>query len=277
MKGALAIVTGAASGIGAATVERLAADGLRVLAFDRGACAARDGVVALQGDVTQQADVDRLLARADEMGGLRVLVNAAGVVAADDPEDVADATWERMLAVNLTGTMRVCRGAIPLLRAAGGGAQANVALPLGLNPLGGRAGLARPWGSSIVNVASVAAFNSTPGSASYAPAKAGVVAYTRSIAYAHGPEGIRANCLCPGWTRTAMAEAEMQEAAAQAGTDAEHEFAALAARLALRRLARPEEMAACIRFLAGDEASFVTGAVLVADGGGRIAAGARGF
>ena len=251
MKGGLAIVTGAASGIGAATVERLAADGLRVLAFDRGACAARDGVVALQGDVTQQADVDRLLARAGEMGGLRVLVNAAGVVAADDPEDVADATWERMLAVNLTGTMRVCRAAIPRLRAAGGGA--------------------------IVNVASVAAFNSTPGSASYAPAKAGVVAYTRSIAYAHGADGIRANCLCPGWTRTAMAEAEMREAAAQAGTTAEQEFAAVAARLALRRLARPEEIAACIRFLAGDEASFVTGAVLVADGGGRIAAGARGF
>jgi NAD(P)-dependent dehydrogenase (short-subunit alcohol dehydrogenase family) len=251
VKGRLVIVTGAASGIGAAAVERFAVDGARVLAFDRGEVAARDGVVALQGDVTQQADVERLVARARELGDLSAVVNAAGVVAADDPEDVQDATWERMLAVNLTGTMRVCRAAIPLLRAAGGG--------------------------GIVNVASVAAFNSTPGSASYAPSKAGVVAYTRSIAYAHGPDGIRANCLCPGWTRTAMAEAEMREAAARAGTDAEHEFAALASRLALRRLARPEEMAACIRFLAGDEASFVTGAVLVADGGGRIAAGARGF
>ncbi len=251
MKGRLALVTGAASGIGAAAVERFAADGARVLAFDRDEVAARDGVVALQGDVTQQADVERLVARARELGGLSAVVNAAGVVAADDPEDVLDATWARMLAVNLTGTMRVCRAAIPLLRAAGGGA--------------------------IVTVASVAAFNSTPGSASYAPSKAGVVAYTRSIAYAHGPDGIRANCLCPGWTRTAMAEAEMREAAARAGTDVEHEFTALASRLALRRLARPEEMAACIRFLAGDEASFVTGAVLVADGGGRIAAGARGF
>ncbi|QJW84773.1 SDR family oxidoreductase [Ramlibacter terrae] len=78
-------------------------------------------------------------------------------MAADEPSEVEDATWERMLAVNLTGTMRMCRGAIPLLRAAGGG--------------------------SIVNVASVAAFNATPGSASYAPSKAGVVAYT--------PEGSR--------------------------------------------------------------------------------------
>ncbi|MCA0242494.1 MAG: SDR family oxidoreductase [Proteobacteria bacterium] len=251
MTGPLVLVTGAASGIGAAAVERFVADGARVLAFDRDAIAARDGVVALQGDVTQQADVDRLMATARELCGLRAVVNAAGVVAADDPEDVTDATWDRMLAVNLSGTMRVCRGAIPVLRTVGGGA--------------------------IVNVASVAAFNSTPGSASYAPAKAGVVAYTRSIAYAHGVHGIRANCLCPGWTRTAMAEAEMQQAAALAGTTIEQEFAAIAARLALRRLAQPAEMAACIRFLAGDEASFVTGAVLVADGGGRIAAGARGI
>ncbi len=251
MKGRIALVTGAASGIGAATVERLAAEGAQVIAFDRSACREGGRVVAITGDVTRQDDVDRAIAAARALGGLHVVVNAAGVIAADDPDTVEDATWERMLAVNLTGTMRVCRAAIALLREGGGGA--------------------------IVNVASVAAFNSTPGSASYAPSKAGVVAYTRSLAYALGADGIRANCLCPGWTRTAMAEAEMREAAAKAGTTVEHEFGVLASRLALRRLARPEEMAACIRFLAGDDASFVTGAVLVADGGGRIATGARGF
>ena len=251
MKGRIALVTGAASGIGAATVERFVADGLQVVAFDRAAATARDGVTVVLGDVTRQADVEAAIDAARQRGGLQVVVNAAGVVAADDPDSVEDATWERMLAVNLTGTMRVCRAAIPLLRAAGGGA--------------------------IVNVASVAAFNSTPGSASYAPSKAGVVAYTRNIAYAHGVDGIRANCLCPGWTATAMAEAELREAAARSGRSVEQEAAALAERLALRRLARPEEMAACVRFLAGDEASFVTGGVLVADGGGRIATPARGF
>lgn len=178
MKRRIALVTGAASGIGAATVDRLAADGFHVIAFDRAAAAARDGVSALIGDVTRQADVDAAIGAAREAGGLHVVVNAAGAVAADDPDSIEDATWERLLAVNLTGTMRVCRAAIPLLRAAGGGA--------------------------IVNVASVAAFNSTPGSASYAPSKAGVVAFTRNIAYAHGVDGIRANCLCPGWTATAM-------------------------------------------------------------------------
>lgn len=256
MTGRVVLVTGAGSGIGAATVQRLRADGDRVLAFDRdeaalNALAARSGAIALPGDVTRQADVDRAVAAAVALGPLTVVVNAAGVVAEDNPEDTTDAVWDRMIAVNLTGTMRVCRAALPHLKRAGGAA--------------------------IVNVASVAAFNSTPGSASYAPSKAGVVAYTRNIAYVHGVDGIRANCLCPGWTRTAMAEREMSDAAAAAGTSMEAEFAAMAQRIALRRVARPEELASCIRFLASDEASFVTGAVLVADGGGRVSTHARGF
>jgi NAD(P)-dependent dehydrogenase (short-subunit alcohol dehydrogenase family) len=194
--------------------------------------------------------VDAAVAAAGALGALRCVVNAAGVVAADDPADVEDATWERMIAVNLTGTMRVCRAAIPRLREAGGG--------------------------TIVNVASVAAFNSTPGSASYAPSKAGVVAFTRNVAYAHGAGNIRANCVCPGWTHTPMAERELAEAAALAGTTLQHELEAMAARLALRRLGTAQEIAACVFFLAGDESSFVTGATLVADGGGRVATAARG-
>ena len=256
MSGQVTLITGAASGIGAATVQRLCADGHRVLAFDRdeaalNALAARTGAVAWVGDVTRQADVDEAVARAAALGPLKGVVNAAGVVAEDDPQGVIDAVWDRMIAVNLTGTMRVCRATIEHLKRAGGGA--------------------------FVNVASVAAFNSTPGSASYAPSKAGVVAYTRNIAYVHGVDGIRANCLCPGWTRTAMAEREMSDAARAAGTTMEEEFAVMSGRIVLRRVARPEEMAACIRFLASDEASFVTGAVLVADGGGRVSTHARGF
>lgn len=255
MKDRIVLVTGAASGIGEATVERLAAEQARVLAFDRDAAALdalarRTGATAFAGDVTVQADVDRAMDALRAMGGLHAVVNGAGVVAADDPQDLADATWERMIAVNLTGTMRVCRAAIGLLKQGGG---------------------------AIVNVASVAAFNSTPGSASYAPSKAGVVAFTRNIAYAHGADNIRANCVCPGWTRTAMAEREMTEAAALAGSTMEAEFAVMAGRIALGRVARPAEIASCIRFLASDEASFVTGAVLVADGGGRVATHARGF
>ncbi|MGV3571028.1 MAG: SDR family NAD(P)-dependent oxidoreductase [Ramlibacter sp.] len=254
MQGRIVLVTGAASGIGAAVVERLAAEGAVVLAFDRevqglAVICERTGALGLQGDVTAQQDVDRAMAAAQARGGLHGLVNAAGVVAADEPADVEDATWDRMIAVNLTGTMRMCRAAIPLLRAAGGG--------------------------SIVNVASVAAFNATPGSASYAPSKAGVVAYTRGIALSHGGDGIRANCVCPGWTRTPMADVEMDEAAALSGGTREQEYAAIADRLALKRIGEAAEIAACVRFLASNDASFVTGAVLVVDGGGRIAAAAR--
>ncbi|MEO6273239.1 MAG: SDR family oxidoreductase [Rhodoferax sp.] len=256
MKDQHILVTGAASGIGAAVAERLAQEGNLVFAMDRSAdalagLAAHCRVTPIVADVTAQADIDRAIALIAASGRLDVVVNAAGVVAEDNPEDVTDAVWERMLAINLTGTMRICRAAIPLLRQAGGGA--------------------------IVNVASVAAFNSTPGSASYAPSKAAVVAYTRNIAYVHGVDKIRANCLCPGWTRTPMAEQEMRDAAAAAGSSMEQEFARVEARIALQRMASPQEMASCIRFLASSEASFVTGAVLVADGGGRLATHARGF
>jgi NAD(P)-dependent dehydrogenase (short-subunit alcohol dehydrogenase family) len=254
MKGRLAFVTGAANGIGAAVAERLAADGAQVLAFDCDSAAlerlaARTGARAFTGDVTSQEDVDRAMAWVASQGTLHSVINAAGIVTADEPADVEDATWERMLAVNLTGTMRVCRAALPLLRAAGGG--------------------------TIVNVASVAAFNATPGSASYAPSKAGVVAYTRALALSHGREGIRANAVCPGWTRTPMADREMDEAAAHAGTTRAREYEAIASALALRRIGEAREIASCVCFLAGPDASFVTGATLVVDGGGRIPAAAR--
>ena len=254
MQGKLVVVTGGGSGIGAAVVQRLCAEGARVLAFDRDRTALerlsrQAGALALCGDVTQQADVDAAMARARAEGSLHAVINAAGVVAADRPDEVEDATWQRMIEVNLTGTMRVCRAAIPLLRDSGGGA--------------------------IVNIASVAAFNATPGSASYAPSKAAVVAYTRAIAMSHGPQGIRANCLCPGWTRTPMADREMDDAARNAGTTREHAYDGMASALALRRIGEAHEIAACARFLASDESSFVTGATLVVDGGGRLPAAAR--
>lgn len=138
--------------------------------------------------------------------------------------------------------MMVCRAALPLLKKKGG---------------------------SVVNIASVGAFNASAQNSAYSASKAALVSYTRSLAYAHGPDGIRANALAPGWVRTPMSEEEMEVAATTNGSTPEREFAALTSRIALRRIADPAEIASCCLFLASDEASFVTGAVLVADGGGR--------
>jgi NAD(P)-dependent dehydrogenase (short-subunit alcohol dehydrogenase family) len=151
--------------------------------------------------------------------------------------------------VNLTGAMRMCRAALPVMQ--------------------------RQHAGAVVNVASVAAFNAPAGMASYSASKAALVALTRSLASRYGEEGIRANCLCPGWVRTPMSEFEMQAAARARGTNVETEFSQLANRIALRRVARPEEIATCAAFLASDEASFVTGAVLIADGGARVVAASR--
>lgn len=245
LQGWQALVTGAATGIGRATAELFAQHGAHVVAFGFGGAlldelAAAVGGRAVHGDVTRQADIDAALRACD--GRVDVVVNAAGIITPDRPETIADDVWARTFAVNVTGTMMVCRAALPLLQQRGG---------------------------AVVNVASVAAFNASPDSTSYAASKAAVVSYTRSLAYAGGPYGVRANAVAPGWVRTPMSEYEMQLAAEKNNTTPEIEFAATAGRIALGRMAKPEEIAACCLFLASDEASFVTGATLVADGGGR--------
>ncbi|MEZ5923556.1 MAG: SDR family oxidoreductase [Hyphomicrobiaceae bacterium] len=251
LSGTTFLVTGAATGIGAAVTRLFRAEGAEVVAFGLGGAAldrveAETGAVAVHGSVTDAADLTRALARMPRLDGL---VHAAGVIAEDEPLGITDEAWERTLAINLTGTMRTNRAVLPVLIAGGGGA--------------------------IVNIASVAAFNAGPGMASYAASKSGVVSFTRSVASTYGPQGIRANCLCPGWTRTPMSEAEMVGAAQAHGTTPEAEFGKLAGQLALRRIASPEEIAQCALFLASGMASFVTGAVLVADGGGRVPASFR--
>jgi NAD(P)-dependent dehydrogenase (short-subunit alcohol dehydrogenase family) len=245
LEGKSALVTGAATGIGRATALLLARNGARVALFGLGgdeleAAAAEAGGRAIHGDVKQAADIAKAVAACGDR--LDILVNAAGLIVPDQPLTVSDDVWAKTLDVNLTGTMRVCRASLPLLRLRGG---------------------------AIVNVASVAAFNASPDSASYAASKAGVVAYTRSLAFAHGAEGIRANAVAPGWVRTPMSAYEMGLLAEQNGTTPDSEFKAVERRIALGRMAEPAEIAACCLFLASDDASFVTGAVLVADGGGR--------
>lgn len=251
LAGRTALVTGAATGIGRAVAERFSAEGATVVLFGLGGgelaeAAAVCGGAAIEGDVTRAEDVARAVAACDSR--LDIVVNAAGIIALDAPASLSDADWRRMFAVNVEGPMAVCRAALPMLVAARG---------------------------AIVNVASVAAFNASPHTTAYAASKAALVSYTRSVAHAHGADGVRANCVAPGWVRTLMSEMEMRLAAEANRSTPEQEFVALESRLALRRIATPAEIAACCLFLASDDASFVTGAVLIADGGGRSPAAGK--
>jgi NAD(P)-dependent dehydrogenase (short-subunit alcohol dehydrogenase family) len=232
----VAVVMGGATGIGAASVARLRAEGAIVVAaglqqdqLDQ--VALKTGAVARVCDVTQESQVQKLIQYVtEEHGRLDVLVNAVGIVFEDDVAVIDDVVWSKTMEVNLTGTMRACRAVIPSLLKAGKGA--------------------------IVNIASVAAFYATAGMASYAASKAGI---------------------CPGWVRTPMSEQEMTVIAASQGITVAQAFADRGARNALRRVAEPAEVAAVVAFLASDDASYVTGAALVVDGGSRTAAAARGI
>lgn len=251
LAGKTALVTGAATGIGRVVAERFAAEGAKVVLFGLGGAelhgvARGCGGVAVDGDVTRGVDVEAAIAACG--GRLEIVVNAAGLIAIDSPAGVDDETWRRLFAVNVDGPMTVCRAALPMLIAARG---------------------------SVVNVTSVAAFNASPNTIGYAASKSALVSYTRSLAHAHGADGVRANCVAPGWVRTPMSEMEMRFAAEVSGVTPEVEFETVAARIALRRVAAPAEIAACCLFLASEDASFVTGAVLIADGGGRAPAAGR--
>lgn len=255
--GHVVLVTGAATGIGAAIVRRFRAESAEVVAaglqrVELEAHAAQIGALAIECDVTDDTAVRAMIERTlQHYGRLDTVVNSAGVALGDYVAGIDERAWSRMLEVNLEGTMRVCRAAIPALKQSGGG--------------------------SIVNVASVAAFNSTPGWASYSVSKAGVVSLTRSIANAYGRDGIRANCLCPGLTRTQLTEKETLAIAAARNMSADQVWEELAAQTALRRIARPEDIAGCALFLASPDAAFVTGTCLIADGGAKFLPTVRGI
>ncbi len=254
-QGKAALVTGAGSGIGREIAVQLRTEGADVIGADvrfepKNSLDPQPSITEALIDIRREDDVARAVEDAiGRMGQIDILVNAAGVMVADDVADIRDETWNQILEVNLTGAMHVCRAVLPHM-------------------------LGRACGS-IVNVSSVAAFNASAGMASYAASKSGLVALTRALANRYGADGVRANCVCPGWVRTRMSEAEMAEFAEANGTSVQQEFERVAQRIALGRVAEPAEIAKCVAFLASDDASFVTGAVLVADGGARTAAASR--
>ncbi len=247
LSGKVAIVTGCASGIGAATVRRLRADGAEVLGTDldegRGAalCADAGALFAVQ-DVADRSLWPQIVARAVEaFGQLDILVNNAGMVSGAGIGDLDDeamfAAWDKVLAVNLTGTMAGCRAAIAAMKDNPGGAK-----------------------GAIVNIASTTAIAPLPTDVGYSASKAAVRALSKSVATwcAQRGIGIRCNTVIPGATMTGILAAAEQQTPGL--------IAAVAKTSPLNRLADPSETAAAIAFLASDECPFMTGAEMLVDG-----------
>ena len=247
LKGKIAVVTGAGSGIGEATARLMAREGAIVVLADRAAPAAeavaRD--IAAQGGTAEAREVDvgdaaamrqMIEAVAQRHGRLDVLVNNAGYGIAANVVDTAEDDWARLMRVNVDGVFHGCKYAIPIMRRQGGGA--------------------------IVNTASAGALVGLRERAAYCASKGAVAALTRAMALDHATEGIRINCVAPGTIESPY----FREIYARSA-DPKALRATLAARQPMNRLGSPEEVARAIVFLASDDASFATGSTLVLDGG----------
>jgi NAD(P)-dependent dehydrogenase (short-subunit alcohol dehydrogenase family) len=242
--GRVAFVTGGARGIGRATVERLANDGARV-AFcdvdaDVGELAAAEvgqGVRFYACDIAVEQEVAAAVSRTqDELGDVTVLVNNAGVNANFDMATMTTDEWDRFMAVDLRAAWLTAKYVVPGMQAAAGGA--------------------------IVNVSSMHGFVTLKGFFPYAAAKAGLLGLTRSMALDYGEYGIRVNAVCPGFIRTRLVQDSIDLNPDPAAAEA-----AMLRGVALQRMASAAEVAAAITFLASDDASYITGASLMVDGG----------
>lgn len=232
--GLVAVVTGGASGIGAAIADRLASDGATVAVFD---LAESPTHASFRVDVTDDASVRAAVAAvAERFGGIDVLVNNAGIGAQGTVEAATDEQWARVLDVNVVGTARVTRAALPHLRRSGQAA--------------------------VVNTCSVAATAGLPGRAVYSASKGAILALTRAMAADHLREGIRVNCVNPGTADTPWVQRLLDGA-----DDPGAERAALEARQPHGRLVSAAEVADAVAYLGGPRASSTTGIALAVDGG----------
>ncbi len=247
----IALVTGGCGGIGRAICARLAREGARVYAGDLSAggslgtpaADAPSQVQFLRLDVTSEAEVVAAMGQIGDR--LDILVNAAGIEIEETIEQTTLEQWNRIFAINVTGTFLTCKYALPLLRksrAAGG--------------------------ASIINFGSYDGFIADPGLAAYCATKGAVHALTKAMACDHGPEGIRVNAICPGYVDTPMLQSFFQgEGSGGAGGTAQSLKQAVEDVHPLRTFGQPEDMANLVNWLASDEARYAAGQLWVLDGG----------
>lgn len=241
----VAIVTGAASGIGRGVAEFLAGKGAQVAICDLNRLQGEEVARSLEDhgffvpcDVTSASQCQGAVeAVVSSLRRVDILVNCAGVIVRKDVVELSEEEWDRVIDVNLKGTFLMCKNVIPVMARGGGG--------------------------SIVNIGSGWGLKGGPKAAAYCAAKAGVVNLTRAMAIDHGPQGIRVNCVCPGDVETPMLLSEARQL--RVNVD---EFLKESADRPIRRLGTPLDVAKAVYFFASDLSPWVTGAVLVVDGGG---------
>lgn len=242
--GHVAFVTGGARGIGRATVERMASEGARVAFCDIDAEVGERTAAEIGGhvrfypcDLADESQVADAISRTRaDLGDVSVLVNNAGVNANFDMATMTTEEWDRFMAVDLRAAWLTAKYAVPAMQAAGGGA--------------------------LVNVSSMHGFVTLKGFFPYAAAKSGLLGLTRSMALDYGESGIRVNVVCPGFIRTRLVQDSIDLNPDPAAAEA-----AMVRGVALQRMAEPAEVAAAIAFLASDDASYISGASLMVDGG----------
>lgn len=246
LKGRIAFITGGGTGIGAACARLFAQSGAAVTVMGRRKqpiqqVAKEINGLAVQGDASLEEDCKRAVqATIDAYGGLDILISCAGIMSEGNVTDLDKPDWDHIIDVNLTSVMLIARAAIPAMKNRSSGA--------------------------IVNVASLGALVAPGNMAGYIASKTALIGLSRSMAVDFGPH-IRVNTLCPGWVLTPMSEEEMENFANSKNISKQDAIDHATRFLPLKRMAAPEEIAKCAKFLCSDDASFITGTALVADGG----------
>jgi NAD(P)-dependent dehydrogenase (short-subunit alcohol dehydrogenase family) len=242
LKDKVAIVTGAASGIGLACARLLTERGARVVMFDVDAVHGRPhsnemGALFVETDVSSEVSVAAAMKLAvDQFGRIDILVNCAAIQIMGTLLATTSESWDRLHQVNLKGVFLCSRAAMPHLQANGAG--------------------------SIVNISSILGVVGDPDLVAYGAMKGGVIALTKAMSLGYGPSGVRVNCICPGDVNTPMVAAYFDNAPDPVALRAE-----VYSKYALRRIAEPREIAEVVAFLASGAASFITGSVFLVDGG----------
>ena len=247
LEGQVALVTGAAGGIGSSIVRAFVREGAAVALLDRPGVALESlehelrqsgaQVLAIPADITRAEEVSGAVARSvNHFGKLTTLVNAVGILRQGRIDEMLETDWDDLMDVNVKGVFLACKYAVPAIKAAGGG--------------------------SIINLSSVSAFVGSDGSFAYTASKGAVLSLTYGIAQELGPHQIRVNAICPGWVDAGFTHQAMKQAADPSALEAQARNAHV-----LGRMAAPSEVADAAVFLASGAASFVTGTALNVDGG----------